>query len=103
MPVAFYIFPIVILLFRKFYHVTIPGIIGNLLTWIGQASYHIFLVQMVYYHFELGGKMMDMQWYVAIPFHILVSVTIGLAFYEADKRFIRSMRNMKYRLKAKLA
>ena len=103
MPVAFYIFPIVILLFRKFYHVTIPGMIGNLLTWIGQASYHIFLVQMVYYHFELGGKMMDMQWYVAIPFHILVSVTAGLAFYEADNRFIRSMRNMKYRLKAKLA
>lgn len=55
MPVAFYIFPIVILLFRKFYHSTIPGVFGSLLTWIGKASYHIFLVQMVYYHFELGG------------------------------------------------
>lgn len=54
MPVAFYIFPIVIMLFRKFYHITIPGIVGDVLTQIGKASYHIFLVQMVYYHFIIS-------------------------------------------------
>lgn len=42
MPIAFYIFPIIILLFRRFYHIKLPGVIGNTLTWIGQASYHIF-------------------------------------------------------------
>lgn len=100
MPVAFYIFPIVILLFRRFYHSRIPGKLGNLLTWMGQASYHIFLIQMVYYHFELGGSMMDAAWYIAVPFNILVTVPAGLAFYELDNRFIRKMRAVKHYVKA---
>ena len=100
MPVAFYIFPIVILLFRRFYHSTIPGAFGRLLTWIGQASYHIFLVQMVYYHFELGGAIMQAAWYIAVPFNILVSVPVGLAFYELDNRFIQKMKQVKHYVKA---
>lgn len=100
MPVAFYIFPIVIQLFRRFYHSRIPGNLGNLLTWIGQASYHIFLIQMVYYHFELGGRMMGAAWYIAVPFNILVTVPAGLAFYELDNRFIQKMKAVKYYVKA---
>lgn len=100
MPVAFYIFPIVILLFRRFYHSTIPGVLGRLFTWIGQASYHIFLVQMVYYHFELGGAIMQAQWYIAVPFNILISVPVGLAFYELDNRFIRTLRQVKHYVRA---
>lgn len=100
MPVAFYIFPIVILLFRKFYHSRIPGAVGKFMTWVGQASYHIFLIQMVYYHFELGGPLMRAEWYLAVPFHILVTVPAGLAFYELDKRFIRKLKQMKHYVKA---
>lgn len=100
MPVAFYIFPIVILLFRKFYHTRIPGAFGKLLMWIGKASYHIFLVQMVYYHFELGGAIMNTRWYIAVPFNILVSVPAGLAFYEFDNRFIGKLRKVKHYVKA---
>lgn len=100
MPVAFYIFPIVILLFRKFYHSKIPGKLGKLLTWIGKASYHIFLVQMVYYHFELGGAIMQAVWYIAVPFNILVSVPAGLLFYELDNRFIKKMKEVKHYVKA---
>lgn len=100
MPVAFYIFPIVILLFRKFYHSRIPGILGRLLTQIGQASYHIFLVQMVYYHFDLGGAIMQAQWYFAVPFNILISVPVGLAFYKLDSRFIRKVSQVKHYVKA---
>lgn len=100
MPVAFYIFPIVILLFRKFYHSTIPGVFGSLLTWIGKASYHIFLVQMVYYHFELGGQIMNAAWYIAVPFNILISVPVGLAFYELENQFICKMRQAKRYVKA---
>lgn len=95
MPVAFYIFPIVILLFRRFYHCRIPGSLGSLLTWMGQASYHIFLIQMVYYHFELGGRMMEAAWYIAVPFNILVTVPAGLAFYEMDNRFIQKIKEGK--------
>lgn len=100
MPVAFYIFPIVILLFRRFYHSRIPGYFGMLLTWIGKASYHIFLTQMVYYHFELGGAIMQAEWYIAVPFNILVSVPAGLAFYELDNRFMEKMKQMKHYAKA---
>ncbi len=100
MPVAFYIFPIVVLLFRKFYHARIPGVFGSLLVWIGKASYHIFLVQMVYYHFELGGRIMSADWYVAVPFNILVTVPVGLGFYELDNRFIRKLKQVKRYVKA---
>lgn len=103
MPIAFYIFPIIILLFRRYYHIKLPGVIGNTLTWIGQASYHIFLVQMVYYHFELGGRLMASTWYIALPFNILVTVAAGLAFYEADCRFIRNMKYLKFKAKRRVA
>lgn len=92
MPVAFYIFPIIVVLFRKFYYSTIPGSIGRLLTWIGQASYHIFLVQMVYFHFDFGGSIMQAPWYIAVPFDILVTVPFGLAFCEFDNRLMNMMK-----------
>lgn len=95
MPVAFYIFPVVIMLFRKFYHVTIPGKIGEMLTKIGKGSYHIFLVQMVYYHFELGGKIMNAAWYIAVPFNLLITIPIGILFFRIDNQFIRNMKKLK--------
>ena len=102
MPIAFYIFPIIVLFFRKFYHLTIPGSAGRLLTLIGQASYHIFLVQMVYYHFKLGGKIMSMPWCVAIPINIVISVSIGIMFYKLDGQFINMVRTYKYQRKVKV-
>ena len=99
MPVAFYIFPIVILLFRRFYHSRIPGTLGKLLRWMGQASYHIFLAQMVYYHFKLGGPVMEAAWYVAVPFNILISVPAGLAFYELDRLCMGKIKQVKRREK----
>ncbi len=103
MPVAFYIFPIVIMLFRKFYHLTIPGKMGDALTHIGKASYHIFLVQMVYYHFELGGKIMKAEWYIAVPFNLLVNLVIGLLFFEFDKQFLKKVKKVKQKLRQAIA
>lgn len=103
MPIAFYIFPIVILLFRKFYHSQIPGRAGELLTWIGKASYHIFLVQMVYYHFELGGKIMEAAPLLAVPYNILICVPAGLLFYELDNRFIGRIKQIKAKLQQQYA
>ena len=58
---------------------------------------------MVYYHFELGGRIMASAWYIALPFNILVTVAAGLAFYEADCRFIRNMKYLKFRAKQRVA
>lgn len=49
MPLALYIFPIVFLLIAKFGQKNLTGGLWNLLAKIGQASYHIFLIQMIYY------------------------------------------------------
>lgn len=49
MPLAFYIFPILCLCMTLWGDKKIPGLIGEILSKIGQASYHIFLIQMVYY------------------------------------------------------
>lgn len=103
MPVAFYIFPIVIMLFRKFYHITIPGVIGELMTQIGKASYHIFLTQMVYYHFELGGKIMRAEWYLAVPFNLVITLVVGLLFFEFDKRFLKKVKKVKQKLRQAIA
>lgn len=101
MPVSFYIFPIVVLLFRKFYHCTIPGSVGSVLTEIGKASYHIFLVQMVYYHFNLGFVAMEFPMGISVAANIVLCVCIGCSFYEAENMFLnwwkkeRSMRLQK--------
>lgn len=89
-PVAFYIFPLVIIAFRLFYHKQIPGYTGELLALIGKASYHIFLVQMVYYHFNLGGALMDKHWLFAIPYNVVVTVSVGIAFYRVENNLRKS-------------
>ena len=86
-PADFYIIPLMVIAFRLFYHKTIPGPIGSLLVEIGKASYHIFLVQMVYYHFELGGALFDLPLIAQIPFHIVINVAIGIAFYELQNHW----------------
>ena len=100
MPVAFYVFPIVILMFRRFYHFSLPGILGVLFEKIGQASYHIFLVQMVYYHFELGGIIMDLNWYYAVPINIIINISVGILFFQLDNQFIRGAKKVKHTVKA---
>ena len=44
---------------------------------------------------------MASAWYIALPFNILVTVAAGLAFYEADCRFIRNMKYLKFKAKRK--
>ncbi|MGN0341421.1 MAG: acyltransferase family protein [Roseburia sp.] len=92
MPIAFYIFPIVVLIFRRFYHSSIPGVPGRVLALLGQASYHIFLVQMVYYHFELGGILMKLPIVAAIGCNIVICCGVGVLFYEADLHISKKVK-----------
>lgn len=43
---------------------------------------------------------MNAAWYIAVPFNILISVPVGLAFYELDNQFICKMRQAKRYVKA---
>ncbi|MCR4998455.1 MAG: acyltransferase [Lachnospiraceae bacterium] len=84
LPTDFYIIPVVVILFRLFYHKQIPGLWGKLLETIGKASYHIFLVQMVYYHFDLGGPIMEMDWPIQLVLNVLITVSVGVGYYHLE-------------------
>ncbi|SHI97899.1 acyltransferase family protein [Parasporobacterium paucivorans] len=51
MITAFYIFPIFYLVFRKFRKIRMNSFVSDILMLIGKASFHIYLVQMLYYHY----------------------------------------------------
>ncbi|MEE1305195.1 MAG: acyltransferase [Agathobacter sp.] len=87
--IAFYICPIIVILFRIFYHSHIKGFVGDLLVLISKASYHIFLFQMIYYRFKLAGSIMDSEWYIAIPINMLITITVGILLYKGEN-WIRS-------------
>lgn len=85
MLTAFYIFPIIYLLFHYLKNKKIPGKAGVFLSEIGKASYHIFLVQMVYFEF-FDDILFPMH--PAIPVtmgNVVVCVAVGYGFYLLEK------------------
>ena len=95
MPVAFYIFPIIVIVFRRFYHARVDGMVGQVWELLGKASYHIFLIQMVYYHFELGGRLMKLPAIAAVTVNVIICCTVGALFYELECYGLRQMRLIK--------
>lgn len=86
MPLALYIFPFIYVLMRYLGKKQLPDPFGSILSKIGQASYHIFLIQMVYYRlfddivFPPGP---------AIPVvcgNILITVTLGYGYYLLESK-----------------
>lgn len=91
MMTIFYLYPILYVIFHKFGTIQMRGWIGTVLEVIGQSSYHIMYVQLIYYVgvkdvlyqiFNLGllGNLMEVM--VAI----IISVVGGIIFYYADNK-----------------
>lgn len=95
MPIAFYIFPIVVFLFHNFYHSRIPGVIGDGLAYIGKSSYHIFLVQMVYYHFGME-HIFHAPTVVVVIENIMICTITGMVFYEAENRLLAALKTRRH-------
>lgn len=87
MMTAFYIFPLIYLIFRHGLAVQIPGRVGKAAEKIGQASYHIFLIQMVYYHFDLCDLFVSMPGESEVLVHVLICLGAGYVFYLLESRF----------------
>ncbi len=88
MPLALYIFPILYVLMHYLRNKQIPGILGTLLVKMSQASYHIFLVQMVYYRlFDdlVFPPQRDIPTGFVLCGNILISVILGYGFYLFEK------------------
>lgn len=79
MMCAFWIFPIFIYLLKKIK--SIPRLKINM---VGEASYHVFLVQMVYFSYKsiLG---MDFNIYLRCLINVIISVSVGIIFYYFEK------------------
>lgn len=103
MPIAFYIFPIIILLFRRYYHIKLPGVIGNTLTWTDRRHIIFFWYRWYIIILNLVVDLWQVHGILHFPFNILVTVAAGLAFYEADCRFIRNMKYLKFKAKRRVA
>ena len=65
-----------------------------------KLPYHIFLIQMVYYHFELGGAIMQTAWYITVPFNILVTVPAWPWILWAGQPVCEKLREVKHYIRA---
>ncbi len=87
MLAAFYIFPIVAALIMKFKDLkSASGKVGRLVQTVGNASYHIFLIQMLYYNifYRYITKQFNIP-AVNIPLNIVLCVSVGIVFYYIEK------------------
>ena len=79
----------------------------NLLGLAGRASYHIYLVQMLYFGFQLGNPFIlgFMSSYLAGLIYIVtalgINIMLGIAFYKADSLF-RDKIHEKFQRKTKV-
>lgn len=87
MMTAFYIFPLIYIAFRYGLKMRIPGRVGKALEKFGQASYHIFLIQMVYYHFDFCDLFETLPGRLEVVVHIVICLGTGFVFYLLESRF----------------
>lgn len=90
LPVAFFIFPFVYLVLHYLEHIRIPGSFGKMLTFTGKASYHIFLVQMLYYQLELDACFNMLPTGLALLIHVSICMSLGMGYYVLENRLSTS-------------
>lgn len=91
LPVAFFVFPFVYLALHYFGTLEIPGFIGKALSFTGKASYHIFLVQMLYYQLEFDTFFNRLPLGIALTIHCLICVSLGVGYYIVESRLSSSV------------
>ncbi|MDD4690406.1 MAG: acyltransferase [Eubacteriales bacterium] len=86
MLVAMYIFPIVACIIMKYKDYSSDGVISRVTTSIGNASYHIFLVQMIYYNIFYPYVLKAFNTpIINIPLNIVICCAVGMGFYRIEK------------------
>ena len=64
------------------------------LEWIGRASYHIFLTQMVYFTFVYSFYEVVTDRFLQIGLNFFVCITIGILFYLIEKPITRYLQSL---------
>mgnify|MGYP000982554707 FL=1 len=93
-PTAFFAFGLLIIL-KFVFKDGISKEIDYIFSLIGKASYHIYLVQMVYYFSGLGYIFSS---YRGIIINVLVCIIIGIVFYKTESLIKSKVRNKKIKL-----
>lgn len=79
-----YFWPLILIIFGlTVYQVKEVNKIGKFLVKIGQASYHIFLIQMVYF-WAIANRLPDMTGLLYLAITFVFCIAIGLIFFELE-------------------
>jgi len=87
MVIALYIFPVVSILISKLKNYSPTDSKTNkIILTIGNASFHIFLVQMIYYNL-FNNYIINLFNYpvLNIPLNLMICITVGILFYNTEK------------------
>ncbi len=89
---AFYIFPIFAYIYYNYGDKRIDNRFTALLELIGRASWHIYLIQMLFFAaIRPIGHPLDktIPLAICIPLSILICVTLGIIFYKSEKFILK--------------
>lgn len=88
MPTALYIFPIVALLIIKFKDYKFKECkLNKIIILISKSSYHIFLVQMIYYNLGFGYMVHSILFRIII--NIILCIIFGIIFHKVENLIIK--------------
>ena len=86
--ITMYIFPILYYLYKKYSNVEVTNILGKTIDFVGKSSWHIYLVQMVYY-ISVEKYMTKLNFYPHIFLNILICIFAGVLFYYAERKILK--------------
>ena len=78
----------------KLYQFKADNVISKFFVKIGQASYHIFLVQMAYF-WGIASRLPSMPLIVYLTISVIVCVVMGLLFFEMENKVRSLIKNNK--------
>ncbi len=87
---SFYIFPIFAYIYYN-YNINSSNIFVKILSETGRASWHIFLIQMLY--FIIIPEELNIQLRIMLPLSLFVNIIIGWLFYKIEKQISSCVKN----------
>ncbi len=88
--VSFYIFPIFAYIYYN-YNIYSTNIFVKFISDIGRATWHIFLVQMIYFLVIQDYLTLPLKY--TIPISLFVNITLGWIFYKVEKQVSFCIKN----------
>ncbi|MBC2456119.1 acyltransferase family protein [Clostridium beijerinckii] len=96
LPTAFYPFLFIFLL-QKIDNLKINKKVENIIVIIGRASYHVYLVQMVYYFSPISNTLITKIGLLkAISINIIICIVIGVMYYALENIILYRIKNIRY-------